>query len=58
VVPRPYVYEGISVTPEFNDMVSGMKTGFQAVSALLGVALLWLARRFERPEIKAEFGLK
>lgn len=57
VVPRPYLYGGAPPAPEFNAAVAALRFKFRLTAALLGAGAFWLARRFERPEIKNEFGL-
>ena len=58
LVPKPYSYAGVSLTPEFNAAVEHVKFQLRFISAFPGAAGLWFARRFEKPEVKDEFGLK
>lgn len=56
VVPEPYIYRGVSLAPEFNSAVAALRVQFRLAAALLGAGAFWLARRFERPDVRNEFG--
>lgn len=58
LVPKPYVYDGVSLAPEFNAAVRHMKFQLRLMAVFPGAAVLWLSRRLEKPEVKSEFGLK
>ncbi len=58
LVPQPYFYAGVSLAPEFNAAVAHMKFQLRFMSAFPGAAILWLAWRFEKPDIRSQFGLK
>jgi len=59
IVPKPYVFGGVALTPEFNAAVTRMKFQLRLAAALFGAAAFWIGRRFERPDIMAEFaGIK
>ncbi len=51
-IPKPYVYAGVSLAPEFNSAVEHIKFQLRFMSAFPGGALLWLARRFEKTDIR------
>ncbi len=54
-VPKPYIYGGVSLTPEFNAAVARIKFQLRLIALLLGACAFWVGRRFERPEITSEF---
>ena len=54
-VPKPYIYGGVSLTPEFNAAVTRIKFQLRLIAALLGAGAFWIGMRFERPEITNEF---
>jgi hypothetical protein len=55
VVPKPYTYRGVSLTPEFNAVVGAIRIQLRLITVVLGVCALWLARRLEKPDIRNEF---
>lgn len=55
VVPRPYIYGGVALTPEFNEAVSRAKFQLRFIMALLGAGAFWCGWRFERPDVRKEF---
>jgi len=55
VVPGPYMYEGVALTPEFNSAMAAVRFQLRLISAVLGAAAVWFVRRFEKPDIKIEF---
>ncbi len=54
-VPKPYIYGGTALTPEFNAAVSRAKIVLRVIAALLGAGAFWSGRRFERPDVRTEF---
>lgn len=58
LIPKPYLYAGVSLAPEFNSAVEHMRFQLRLFSVVPGAAGLWLARRLENDEIRREFGLK
>ena len=55
VIPRPLVYGGVSVAPEFNDAVRAAASMMRLVSLLAGSLCLWWALALDRSELKKEF---
>lgn len=55
LVPKPLVYEGVQLAPEFNAAVGTMKTQLRIATALLGSLLFLAAHWFNRPGIREEF---
>lgn len=58
LVPRPYLFGGVALTPGFNAAVEHMRMHLRLLSALPGAAALWLAWRLEKPDVKIRSGLK
>ena len=58
LVPGPLVMDGRELAPEFNAAVGMMRTQVRVVSALLCSVFFLAARRFSRPEIRSEFGVR
>ncbi len=58
LMPKPYVYAGVSLAPEFNVAVEHMRFQLRLFSAFPGAAGLWIARRLENEKVRREFGLK
>ena len=54
-VPKPYIYGGLALTPEFNAAVARAKIALRVSAALFGSGAFWFGRRFERPDIRNEF---
>lgn len=55
VVPKPYVYGGVALTPEFNAAVARARIALRVIAAIFGAGAFWSGRRFERPDIRNEF---
>jgi hypothetical protein len=55
LVPKPYIYAGFSPAPAFNAVVERLNLQLRFISVFPGAAALWLARLFEKPEIRNEF---
>lgn len=55
VVPRPLVYEGVSIAPEFNAAVTAAAFAARAGAFLGGVVCLWWALALDRGALKGEF---
>lgn len=58
LMPKPYIYAGVSLAPEFNSAVEHMRFQLRLFSVLPCATGLWLARRLENAEVRREFGLK
>lgn len=57
VVPGPYMHDGVAPAPEFNAAVTALRFKLRLIALLLGTGAFWLARRFERPDVRSEFGV-
>ena len=55
VIPRPLLYRGISLAPEFNDAVMAAAFFARLVGAVCGALALWWALLLDRGALKAEF---
>jgi hypothetical protein len=56
LVPKPLIFDGVAVSPEFNAAVGWMKVQLRLATALLGSVFFWAALWCGRPGIKGEFG--
>jgi hypothetical protein len=54
-VPKPYTYEGLALTPEFNAAVARAKIVLRVIAVLFGAGAFWFGWRFERPDVRNEF---
>lgn len=54
-VPRPLVYEGVSLAPDFNAAVTAAAFAARVASFAGGVVCLWWALALDRGTLKAEF---
>lgn len=54
-VPKPYIYGGTALTPEFNAAVERAKIVLRLITALLCAGAFWFGWRFERQDIRNEF---
>lgn len=54
-VPRPLVYGGVSLAPEFNEAVRGAAFIARIAALLAGGLCLWWALALDRGELKKEF---
>lgn len=55
-VPRPLVYEGVSIAPAFNASVTVAAFAARVAAFLGGAVCLWWALALDRGPLKAEFG--
>lgn len=55
-VPRPLMYEGVSIAPEFNASVRAAAFAARAGAFAGGAVCLWWALALDRGALKAEFG--
>lgn len=54
-IPKPLVYRGISLAPEFNDAVRVAAFFARFAAAVCGALSLWWALRLDRSALKDEF---
>jgi hypothetical protein len=54
-VPRPLMYEGVSIAPEFNATVKAAAFAARAAAFAGGGICLWWALALDRGELKGEF---
>jgi len=55
-IPRPLVYDGVSLAPEFNAAVRAAALVARITAALAGGLCLWWALALDRGELRREFG--
>ncbi|HBA61434.1 MAG TPA: hypothetical protein DCZ92_11585 [Elusimicrobia bacterium] len=55
VVPRPLFYQGVSIAPEFNQVVTRMAQLLRIVSLCGGALLLWWGLALDRGRLRLEF---
>lgn len=55
VVPRPLVFWGVPVSPQFNTAVSGAAHFMRVLAAALGGTCLWWGLALDRTGLKGEF---
>lgn len=54
-VPKPFVYNGISLAPDFNAAVRSAAAAVRGAGVLLGAIFLWWALALDRGRAKSEF---
>jgi hypothetical protein len=52
LIPKPYVYGGMQLSPEFNAAVARLKFQAQILAALLSTAGFWFGRWLGKPEVR------